>query len=116
MVDWILSYSAYIPSDAVEAKRDYFRNGVIDLTNENIEQYLHYLSQYEIELSEVQKAAKEGKARPLEIVVDFDTKTFVNGFREINLDHYVPKRWEAYEDDPYEYVPKAIGNLWRVAE
>ena len=112
VVDWVLCYSSYNPARASAAKESDFRQGVVDVTDENVEQYLRYLSQYEVPHTEVQKAAQAGRAWPLEIIVDFDTKTFVNGFREIRLDLHVPPEWEAYEDDPYKYVPKEIKDLW----
>jgi hypothetical protein len=56
------------------------------------------MAPYELSLIELEKLIKNEGANhfPVYILIDFDAKTYINGFSEISLEDYVPSGWNAY--------------------
>jgi hypothetical protein len=114
VAEWILDYSSYDPSFDPSESRVVFRNNILNVDEKNAEQFCEAMEAYELSSKDVEQLIRTEGAEnwPLVIAIDFDSKTYINGFSEISLHEYAPSSWTATEDNPINYVPDTIKSLW----
>ncbi|MBD2530317.1 hypothetical protein H6G97_12340 [Nostoc flagelliforme FACHB-838] len=115
VAEWILDYASYDP-DFDPSKSDVvFRNNLLKVDETNAVHFLKAMEPYELLVTDLQQLIKQEGANnwPLTTVVDFDKKTYVNGFSEIPLHQYVPTGWTGYEGYTLDYVPENIRAFWQ---
>ncbi|MFN6559704.1 MAG: hypothetical protein RMY28_007840 [Nostoc sp. ChiSLP01] len=115
IAEWILDYASYDPGFDPSKSDVVFRNNLLKVDETNTVHFLKAMEPYELFAKDIQQLIEEEGASnwPLTIVVDFDKKTYVNGFSEITLHQYVPTGWTGYEGNPLNYVPENIRAFWQ---
>ena len=110
--EWILSYESY---GAPEEDLSQWRGGLINVDENNAEEFCNFLAKHEIRLDDISKLRSQGmeQQEPLTFVVNFDGKLFVNGWRDMLPIHtWIPKHWDSKRDLPYSYIPPSLAELW----
>jgi hypothetical protein len=110
--EWILNYEDYA---APEEDLEGWRNGLLNVDENNGEEFCKYMAANEVPLSDVGLLRGEGteKQEPLTFVVNFDDKLFINGWMDMLPIHkWAPSHWERKKTSPYSYVPDTIRSLW----
>jgi hypothetical protein len=112
--EWTLDYDAFDPSFHLSSEKNLFRGGLTKIDETNAEKYMEAMQNYELSTNEIQQLiATQGIDEvPLMFVVDFDNRTFVNGYYDYPLEKYVPEGWKSYLGNTYEYVPENVRALW----
>jgi len=105
---WILDYQTHDPS-ILQQDEFNFRDGIYNVTDDKIEDYLGSISIDNISLSEmkyIQENFAEEYSR-LTFFIDFDKKEYVNGFPDIDVEEYLPdETWKGKFDwNPQKYIP-----------
>ena len=114
LAEWILDYASYDPAFNPAKSKVVFRNNLLRVDASNADAFCKALQALELFPNDMVqlRAAGELHNYPLVVAVDFDTRTFVNGFTEIPIHQYTLKGWNAFEGDPLKFVPKDIQTLW----
>ena len=90
---WILDYETYDPSVFLQTKDDddfRFRDNLYRVDDKNFPEFLEALKEFELSLSEVRSLVNFNGMNEIElsIVINYEKKIYVNGFREINIEEY----------------------------
>jgi len=104
---WILNYAkydpAYNPNDWKDG--DVFRDNILCVDDDNIEQFIQSIEVDRIDLSAIN--SKQYNFNDIFcFFIDFDSKTFVNYFDDIEVEEYLPnEQWVGEFNDPMKYLP-----------
>lgn len=110
---WILNYEKYSPSIVQDTSRHIFRNGALNVTNNQIETFFISISEDQISVSEVKSMIENFTEEYSKIIffIDFDKKEYVSAFEYIEVETYLPdKTWIGKYENPTDYIPKDILN------
>lgn len=106
---WILNYKKYDPAFDSAKWGVEFREGVYNVTDDKVEDYMQSIKDDKIEVDEL-----ENFSSPFEFYffIDFDSKLFVSRFSDIEIEDYLPSsNWRGDFEDPIKYYPKEIKRL-----
>ena len=118
---WILDYVKYSPSILKSKERQTnFRNGVLVVTDENIEPYLKSIEEDKLTedellelINEIDKKYPEEGYPYINFLIDFDEKKYINGFDYIEIEDYLPdETWKGKYDEPLKYLPSYLQRLF----
>jgi hypothetical protein len=118
---WVLNYIKYSPSILENKERkNNFRNGVLNVTDDNHIKYLLSIENDKIsekELSEIIEIIDKkypGECYSyLNFYIDFNKKEYINGFCDIELENYLPDNtWKGKYDVPIKHLPKKLQEYW----
>ena len=110
--EWVMDYPSYDSN----SKPDYlFRNGIDCVDENNIDSFCDAMSDYELTEDNIRTLTNTSKTRIdlLYYVIDADNKVYISDFWEIDTHEYVPTGWKGYAQDPMDYVPQEVKELWR---
>lgn len=103
LADWILNYKAYDPSCIEDG--ELFRNGIHNVFVGDIVNYLNYLSNEEVILTEL-LAFSESRNLDVSFFIDFDAKQVIYKFDGIEISDYLPSEiWVGKFDLPINFLP-----------
>ena len=72
---------------------------------------------YEWEPDDIRQMSKGTQNyAPLDFVIDFDTRTFVDNWVGDSLQDHIPAIWIGVAADPFEYVPAEVQDLGPVMD
>lgn len=113
--EWILNYKKYDPSYNPDEWEYIFRGNVLNVTDENVKDYIQAVAVDKIDLSidreDLQDVVKEGV--PFYFFIDLDNKNFISCFYDIEVETYLPdSSWVGIFDDPMKYLPDNIRRLF----
>lgn len=111
---WILNYGKYSPSIFNDSARQSFRNGVINVLDARIEDYLNSVSEDRITSEDIKSAFADvsEEFRQIYFFIDFDKKEYISAFEDIEVETYLPdESWTGKFEDPLEYIPNEILGL-----
>ncbi len=111
--EWILDFARYMPTAPAEPDFQDFRGGIAVVDTPVAEDFITAMEPYEVSPDDLHRAVQEDNGWPLQIVVNFDAKVFVDGTRDMILFcDYVPTGWTAFEDEPLNYVSEDVKAIW----
>ncbi|MDY7013860.1 MAG: hypothetical protein SVX43_09745 [Cyanobacteriota bacterium] len=116
VAEWILDYETYDPSVLSPFTDSFvFRDNLFKVDDSNFSEFIEAIKEFELALSEIRELLEFDGAnnRDLLVVIDYDKKIYVNGFREIDIHNYVPDNWYGFEGDPLDFVPSEVQDLWK---
>ncbi|BAV08644.1 hypothetical protein SAMN05421788_101103 [Filimonas lacunae] len=104
---WILNYGKYDRSFEVRNQEFVFRGNVYNVDDRQIVSFLSAIGEDKINNEEARKLIEDGVR--MVFFVDFDSYLFIDGFKEIFLDDYMPnEKWQVKMDDPIKFMPKDL--------
>jgi hypothetical protein len=99
---WILDMNAYDPDYDPNEDEFVFRNNVAVVSDENIPHFFNAIENDRISYPTLQ----ESSLLHIIFFIDFDVKTFVSYFNDIEVETYLPdSSWKGFFDDPNKYIP-----------
>jgi hypothetical protein len=108
---WILNYEKYSPSILNDVKRQSFRNGVLNVSQQRINDYFDSISDDKITPKEIIDNFKNVSEEFAQIYffIDFDEKLYITSFVEIEVETYLPDEyWKGMVAEPLNHIPEAI--------
>jgi hypothetical protein len=115
IADWILNYGKYDPESVDDVE---FRNGLINISDQNIDAYVEYIKDGEVEIAAVSTFLTKNGSDNLfpYFYIDFDNFTFVNTFPNISVEDYLPgDNWVGIYESPIPYLPEEMKIIWPVS-
>jgi hypothetical protein len=112
---WILDYASYDPEyNPANPRFRGWRANLLVVDVNNAQEYCEAMTSRELLPEQIPYTFTEyGSQAPLTFVVNFDDRTFINGWQDnIAIDNYVPFGWNSMEDDPYKHIPGELRALW----
>jgi hypothetical protein len=105
---WVLNYSEYDPSYNPDDWKDIFRNNILDVTDDQIGNYIDAIEEDKItDLTELKTIETEPAYAYLYFFIDFDSKLFISHFDDIDIEEYLPdEKWQGIFKDPITYIPE----------
>lgn len=113
---WILNHKKYDPDYDPAKWESVFRDNILNVTDDKIEAYLSSIKEDKLNLKDTGSVIMKVpiELRQAYFFVDFDTKTFINGFFDIEVEEYLPdQHWKGEAGNPVNYFP---GELKRIIE
>lgn len=102
---WILNMKSYDPDYDPDDREFVFRNNVIVVNDEVIPDFLSAIEEDKIGY----ETLKKYDWLIITFYIDFDTKTFISCFAEIEVEGYLPdESWKGLFDDPGKYITQII--------
>ena len=94
IAQWILDYTRFTPDLRADER---VRDGLLRVDQEDAGRFCAALGRWELTMAELcSRIETEGPFEwRLEIALDFDNRTYVNGFTEAPLPESVPSGWSA---------------------
>jgi hypothetical protein len=107
---WILNYAkydrSYNPNDWND--EDVFRDDILNVEDKNIERFIQAIQVDKIELNLIASKQYDFRERLL-FFVDFDSKTFINFFDDIEIEEYLPDEdWVGQFGNPLNHLPEEL--------
>jgi hypothetical protein len=107
---WVLNYAKYDPeynpSDWEEGI--VFRDDILNVNDSNIEPFIESIKVDEIDVDSVNFNDYNFEDIFL-FFVDFDSKTFISYFDDIEIEEYLPdENWIGKFENPISYLPKEL--------
>ena len=115
VASWILNYKQYDPLYNPVQWEFVFRDNILNVTDENVSNFLMAIKQYVLDLEYLKAAWNEipTDLKYLYFLIDFDNKLFVNAFPEIELEKYLPdNKWIGEFNDPKSNLPQILFELF----
>jgi hypothetical protein len=111
---WIMDYKVYDPTyrpDDWPGPR--FRNDLLQVDESTVVPFLNAMAPDEVTLeSIIQHLPAFGETLVPLFLIDFDNRLFVNGYGESRLEDYIPSGWKGIFDNPINYLPEPIRQIW----
>jgi hypothetical protein len=100
---WILNYGKYDRSFEARNRGLVFRGNIYNVDDKMIVTFLKAIGEDKISNEEARKLIEDGVR--MVFFVDFDSYLFIDGFREIILDDYMPnEKWQVKVDEPIKFM------------
>ena len=103
--EWILDYKTYDPQYDPSKWKHVYRNNLLSVNENNAQEFCDAMQEFEVTLEDVDISRKGNPLLSISVLVDFDAKTYVNGYSDFLLEKYVPLNWKVIVDDPLKFVP-----------
>lgn len=105
---WILNYSKYDPTYNPNDWGFVFRNNILNVDDLKIESFIK-----SIQIDKVDIESLNFKDYNFDDIflffIDFDSKTFVSFFDDIEIEEYLPdENWKGKFENPINYLPSAF--------
>lgn len=113
---WILNYEKYDPEHDPSEYKSVFRDNILNVTDDRIEDFFKAVANYTLYLndeikSEIKSILPEYKR--IQFYIDLDKKIFISGFVDIEVEDYLPDpNWSGELGFPGEYVPIEIKSIF----
>jgi hypothetical protein len=108
VVYWVLNHPKYAPSYNPENCDYVFRDNVLNITDDKIEDFIQAIEVDKIDVASVGMASYRFMDVFL-FFVDFDSKTFISYFHDIDIEEYLPdEKWIGKFEDPINYLPENL--------
>lgn len=99
---WILNYIKYDPSYNPAKWSFVFRDNILLVNDENIDDYLKAIEEDIIYLELLEE---DDDIPEFTFYVDFDSKIFVSSFPYVEIETYLPdENWKGVNDEPIKYL------------
>lgn len=112
---WILNYSKYDPTYNPKDWQNIFRDDILNVTDDKIEQFFKAIEGDKINLDEFKLVIDfiPVQYKRIHFFIDFDNKILINGFYDIEVEEYLPDTtWEGRFESPIKYLPKELKLLF----
>ena len=107
---WVLNYIKYDPRCSLSdwgTNGHIFRDNVLNVDDDNIEPFIKSIQVDIIDIDSLSMA----DYRFMDIFlfyIDFDSKTFISYFDDIDVEEYIPNLWTGKFEDPINYLPENL--------
>lgn len=108
---WILNYDKYDPGFRSQPESVNFRNGVLTVTDPEVENFLKAIENDKVSPRDFKLAVDvPAENKRLKFFVDFDSKLFVNGYYEnVEPEEYLPDQaWRGEMGYPIDFLSKDL--------
>ncbi|MBS1605211.1 MAG: hypothetical protein JST42_21285 [Bacteroidetes bacterium] len=106
-----MNYDKYDPGFRFQAESSNFRNGVLNVTDSEIENFLMAIDNDKVGPRDFKLAVDApAESKRLKFFVDFDGKLFINGYYEnVEPEEYLPDpAWRGEMGYPIDFLPNEI--------
>lgn len=100
LAEFILEYQAYDPVFSASASAKTFRGGVLNLTPDNVPQFLRALKARPLSREEVRALVDSSNIPEFLVFIDFDVRRYVHSYYDLPLEDYIPTGWHGNLGDP----------------
>lgn len=108
---WILNHEKYDPSYKSEEWEYVFRNNILNVLNNQIEDYLNSIQEDKISETDYKSINENFSKEDAQVYffIDFDKKIYVSSFSDIEVEDYLPDdTWVGKYENPLDHIPKNI--------
>jgi hypothetical protein len=111
---WIMDTKSYDPGyDASGSPGPLFRDGVFIVDSHNVNLFLKAIEPDSVSLEDIiGNLPLLGEELNLFFLIDFNSRLFVNGYADIEIEKYIPEDWKGIFDNPLNYLPDDIKAIW----
>lgn len=105
---WVLNHSKYNPTYNPDDWESVFRNNILNVADNEIENYINAIEEDKIyDLTELKTINEDPVYTYLYFFIDFDLKTFISHFDDIEIEEYLPdEQWQGFFKDPITFIPE----------
>ena len=105
---WILNYEKYDPAYNPDDWEDVFRDNILNVDDDDTESFLKSIKVDEINIDSI-NSSHYNLIDIFLFYIDFDKKTYVSFFDDIDVEEYLPNdMWTGTFDNPISYLPREI--------
>lgn len=107
---WILNYAKYDPKYNPDDWDDdiIFRDNILNVEDSMIEPFIKSIEVDKIGIESI-NISDYNLMNVFLFYIDFDTKTFISYFDDIDIEEYLPdENWIGKFDNPLNYLPKKL--------
>jgi len=107
---WILNYAKYDPNYNPNDWKDgdVFRDNILNVEDQNIQPFIQSIKVDKIDLNNAE-VKKYNFKDIFYFFLDFDSKTFISFFDDIEIEEYLPdEKWIGKFDNPLNYLPEEL--------
>lgn len=111
---FVMDYARYDPSITTSDDRSSkFRDGVLLVDDSTALAYLKAMQPDAISIDELQ-AELPNRRDPLQpiFLIDFDSHKYISWYFDVDYEEYIPSGWEGVFDNPLNYLPNEMREIW----
>lgn len=111
---WILNYQKYDPTYDPNKWNFVFRDNILNVENDKIDDFIHSIKDDRLDTNELRfSSGMQKRNMHLFFFIDFDSKLFVNGFPDIEVEEYLPnENWGGKFGEPLNYLPEGLKSFF----
>ncbi len=107
-----MDYKSYNPNYDPKEWNEVFRNNILEVNEGKANDFCKAMENQEFLLHDIRMNKSDGSRFVLSVLIDFDSRLYVNGYYDILLEEYIPKNWVGIFDDPLKHVPDNVKQLF----